>query len=1256
LLARVAASALTLLAGASPVLAQGSQHALRFAPATPSPQHVAFVIDDDRGGPDASTPLDVGSGDFTIEFWIRGTAAANPLAGLPGDLEVAAPIWKEGHRVIDRALATGGAEFGVSLAGGHVRFGTGAGATPPFDTPHTLEGDRFVLDGAWHHVACARDAASGEKRIFVDGELDVASAPLASRADLSYPDAGLGIAPPRLILGAALDGAGAAFVGEIDEIRFWTTAANPTLVLSRFDRQVAATANGLVAWYRCEEGQGAILADASAASSPPGALAPGGASGIPAFTSHQSEPGAVAPISTGLLPPGFQRTTITTDLVQPTCVEVLPAGSHPGGDAILIAERGGALKLVLASAPAPITIHALAVDAAGGERGLLGMTLHPDFVQNGHVYLFHTAPGPVDRLSRITLASLAVVPGSEVVIYDAPAPASEFHHGGGLEFGADGKLYVGLGDQLDSAHAPALASPFGKVLRLEDDGQIPPDNPFVGVAGARPEIFARGVRNPFRISRDAATGELLLGDVGGNTSNSREEIDRLVSGADYGWPFAEGAACFVTECSSYAPPIFDYRHDDPDFSFLFPQGSITLGPIYRGASFPASYDGNVFFGDFAMRAVRRVIRDGAGKVVAAPIFVATGLARTVVDLALSPAGSLYVLAVGSSSILYPDAPVLHRIAYVGVQDAPPLAVASGTPLEGPAPLQVAFSSAGSLDPEGQPLLHAWSFGDGTHSTLPAPRKTYAAPGRYIAQLVVSDGVKSTSGEPLIVEVGGKPQPSILAPAQGAQYEAGQTIAFVGAATDPEDGALSSASLAFEVLLVHGDHVHPFQTPAAGASGSFVVPTTGHAPGGTHFLIRLTATDSHGLTASTAVEIFRDDAALALATLPAGLPLALDGEPILTPHVAASVDGFAHHVAAPLAAELGGAAYVLRCWSDGGAPEHVIVAPEGGINATAVYDLAIPLEVSPAIPVPERAAQWQAGSGTTLSSPLHPGTLALGQDLGGPFASAMQFPLAVPPGAVVLSAHLDVTGSGQGGGQPSVTIRAFAAATLPPFTAGPAPLGAFAPLGASQIAWTVPALPLATNASSPNLAPLLQEVVDRADWQAGGYFGLLLDGAGNAQAHHWYVAGQGSPPAPRLRVRYVLPAPSGGCAPPCGFTTIAPGNKAADRLALIGAGSPSLGHVALLRASGLPASTYALLFASLSTGNAGISGGTFLLGFQGFIGSAAIPAQGGIVVLPLPLPATPSLAFLAIHFQAIAPDPAAPFGAAFSNGLTLTLCP
>ncbi len=263
-----------------------------------------------------------------------------------------------------------------------------------------------------------------------------------------------------------------------------------------------------------------------------------------------------------------------------------------GTDRIFVVEQAGIIKVLgpdRASAAIFLDIRDRVRDR-NNEEGLLGLAFHPGFADNGVFFVSYTASDP--RRSVIAryrvLGSGLADPGSEEVILSTPQPAGN-HNGGQIAFGPDGYLYIGLGDGGGAGdrfrNGQERSTLLGTILRIDVSTSsgygIPPDNPFAGnTTGLREEIFAYGLRNPWRFSFDVETGLLYAADVG---QNAYEEIDLIESGANYGWNVMEGAHCYspATGCnrSGLTIPIHEYAHNGQ-------AKSVTGGFVYRGTSVP----------------------------------------------------------------------------------------------------------------------------------------------------------------------------------------------------------------------------------------------------------------------------------------------------------------------------------------------------------------------------------------------------------------------------------------------------------------------------------------------------------------------------------------------------------------------------------------------------------------------------------------------------------------------------------------------
>jgi glucose/arabinose dehydrogenase len=630
----------------------------------------------------------------------------------------------------------------------------------------------------------------------------------------------------------------------------------------------------------------------------------------------------------------FQNEILATGFDLPTNIEFLPDGR------MLVVELQGKIKVL----PPPYTtpdptpfLQLTNVGSAGVQQGIFDIVLDPDFASNHFYYVFYTAGTPNrDRLSRFTAnaTNTGTVAGSEVVLYQDPQDANSEHHGGALNFGNDGKLYFTTGEHFDAAVAQSLSSPRGKIHRINPDGTVPTDNPFYDGAGPNVDsIWARGLRNPYRAYYDRPSGRLFVGDVGGNdNSTSQEEVDLGVAGANYGWPNSEGPCS--GQCTS---PIYSYPHNGRD-------ASITGGFVYHGNQFPSSYQGSYFFADYTQNWIRRLTLDGSGNVTGVFNFepadgTLDGPYGDIVCLTEGPDGALYYVDLGYSDIGGTfGVSKIRRIRYIQ-SNQPPSAVASANPTSGPTPLDVSFSSAGSSDPEGQPITYSWTFGDGATSTAVNPTHTYTQAGQYTARLSVSDGVNSTPSTPITISAGNRPTATILSPADGRLFQAGDVISFSGDGTDTEDGSLPASAFTWNIDFLHEGHVHP-GTPITGVkSGTFTIPASGHDfSGNTRYRITLTVTDSNGLTDTKSVTIYPQKVNLTFDTVPSGLTLYLDGIAKTTPFVYDTLVGFNHTIEARNQTS-GSNSYNFQSWSDGGAQQHTIAVASTAQSYTATYSVS-----------------------------------------------------------------------------------------------------------------------------------------------------------------------------------------------------------------------------------------------------------------------------------------------------------------------------
>ncbi len=311
-----------------------------------------------------------------------------------------------------------------------------------------------------------------------------------------------------------------------------------------------------------------------------------------------------------------QQTQVAVKLIEIASGFTSPVGMatpNDGTGRLFVFEQGGRIKIVkngkvLDEPFIDVSSRLDGLNIAYSEKGLLGMAFHPDYKTNGRFFLYYSAPLKQSGFDhKGVLAEYKVSPTNpdnatlkEEIIMEINQPEGN-HNGGMLAFGPDGYLYFGLGDgggandeHGSSGNGQNLNTLLGKILRIDVNGKkpydIPADNPFVGRANTKPEIYAYGLRNPWRFSFDKANGKLFCGDVG---QNKYEEINIIKKGGNYGWRIMEGYHCFnpSTNCdkTGLELPIDEYDHDTGI--------SICGGYMYRGTSYP-SLHGYYFFGDW----------------------------------------------------------------------------------------------------------------------------------------------------------------------------------------------------------------------------------------------------------------------------------------------------------------------------------------------------------------------------------------------------------------------------------------------------------------------------------------------------------------------------------------------------------------------------------------------------------------------------------------------------------------------------------
>ncbi|MEH1167932.1 ThuA domain-containing protein [Micromonospora sp. CPCC 205539] len=574
----------------------------------------------------------------------------------------------------------------------------------------------------------------------------------------------------------------------------------------------------------------------------------------------------------------FEKVTLDSNTSNPMELDIAPDGR------VFYVERDGRVQIVKPDTGSTVTAADLDV-FTGNEDGLIGIRLDPGFATNKWVYLYYAPNDGVTRnlLSRFTVTGDTIDLASEKQVLRVDTQRNTCcHAGGSMTFDGNGNLYLATGDNTNpfesDAFTPIDERPGrqdfdaqrtsgntndlrGKVIRIhpEDDGTytVPEGNLFPpGTEKTRPEIYAMGFRNPFRIGIDPGTNTLYVGDYGpdaaANNPNRGPEgtVEWNIVGTpgNYGWPYCTGANYAYNDypfpsgpsgpkfdCAAVVnnspnntgltnlPPVIPATVDyDYSGNPLFPEigggGAPMAGPVYRydadlasDRKWPAYFDGKALFGEWNQSKMytMQVTGDGRSLVDINQLLTGMSLIRPM-DFEFGPDGALYLIEWGTGFGGNNDDSGVYRIDYIA-GDRAPIAVAAANPTSGPAPLTVAFSSAGSRDPDGGALTYAWAFGDGQTSTDANPTHTYATAGSYTAQLTVTNPKGRTAVANVPITVGNTaPTVTIEFPPNGGFFDWGDQVRYTISVTDPEDGQIDCGRVQLQVLLGHDEHAHPLE--------------------------------------------------------------------------------------------------------------------------------------------------------------------------------------------------------------------------------------------------------------------------------------------------------------------------------------------------------------------------------------------------------------------------------------------------------------
>ncbi|MCP3420983.1 ThuA domain-containing protein [Nocardioides pinisoli] len=584
-------------------------------------------------------------------------------------------------------------------------------------------------------------------------------------------------------------------------------------------------------------------------------------------------------------------------------------------------DRNGAVRIIKPNGTV-VTAGTIPV-YTGQEFGLLGIALDPDFATNNHVFLYFSPTGTAatDRISRFTMSGDTLQLSSEVKILDVPTQRDQCcHAGGSMEFDNDGNLYLATGDNTNpfdsGGYTPIDERPDrsawdaqrtsgntnslnGKVLRIRpsaDGGYtVPAGNLFPpGTEKTRPEIYAMGFRNPFRIGLDEQNNNILVADYGpdaGSVSatrgpNGRVEWNILDEPGNYGWPYCVGNNTpyndynFATSTAGAAfncdAPVNDSPNNTgltnlpaakPAVIWQSNNGSITGTPeigasgapmtsgtydydpdLASDRKWPEYFDRKAIWADWnnSRLFTVQVNQDGTNYTDINRLLSTLPMVRPHA-LQFGPDGALYMIEWGSGFNGNNSDSGVYRIDYVEGNRAP-VARASADKTSGAAPLTVQFDGSTSFDADtgdATGLTYAWDFdSDGTvDATTAKASHTYTTAGNFTAKLTVTDADGRTGSTNIDITAGNTaPTVELVLPKDGGFFDFGDYVEYEVKVTDPEDGTIDCSKVVVQPGLGHDQHSHDYEQ-YQGCTGTLALPgDTGHSGANIFGTIKATYTD------------------------------------------------------------------------------------------------------------------------------------------------------------------------------------------------------------------------------------------------------------------------------------------------------------------------------------------------------------------------------------------------------------------------------
>ncbi len=653
------------------------------------------------------------------------------------------------------------------------------------------------------------------------------------------------------------------------------------------------------------------------------------------------------------LPAGYVDEAVTDVNGTPTGLALTPDGR------LLITRQEGNIRVYKNGALVPAAALDLAASGtvcSAFERGIESVTVDPEFATNNRIYVYYTYAGSdntctsssdeINRVARYTLNG-DVAQSPEVILNNIDSPCGN-HNGGSVNFGADGLLYISTGDGgCSSSTAQNRNLLNGKILRISPDGSIPASNPYVGTAGsvacaasaANPsggicrEIFAYGLRNPFKLAFKHNTNVFHINDVG---QNAWEEISVGAAGANYGWNSREGFCATGSTSSCGAPPA---GMTNPIYAYGHASGLCSItGGAFSTNVWTGAYADAYYFADWCDNVIYRLAPASGGDYTRS-LFHTSPDGGGISALLFDPASkSLYYAQNGGA---------VRRIRHTGANNRAPVAVASVSINYGALPFTAQFSSAGSGDSDGDALSYGWTFGDGGASSSAAnPSHTYALSGTFTATLTVTDsnGAPSAPATVTIFPGNTPPEVAITSPATDFRFAVGEAVTLTATTSDAEDD--TQPTLSWSVLLWHVPqaltvtaHTHPYFGGTGNPATIPLMPAPEDLDAAplSYLEIRVTATDLNGLTRTVTQTLSPNRVAVTLASQPDGLIVMANGASFTATRQITGWEGMTLTLSAPGIQHLNAVDWLrFDSWSDSGAQAHDVLVPASALTVTAVY--------------------------------------------------------------------------------------------------------------------------------------------------------------------------------------------------------------------------------------------------------------------------------------------------------------------------------